>query len=66
MNARWQGASTTCYVALSGKTEGVSGKYFTDCNESNSSSLANEESEAKKLWNETYALLHKRLGQATN
>ncbi|WVZ09463.1 hypothetical protein V8G54_013993 [Vigna mungo] len=61
-----QGASTTCYVALSGKTEGVSGKYFTDCNESNCSSLANEESEARKLWNDTYALLHKRLRQATN
>ncbi|ESW27454.1 hypothetical protein PHAVU_003G203300 [Phaseolus vulgaris] len=61
-----QGASTTCYVALSGKTEGVSGKYFTDCNESNCSSLGNEESEAKKLWNDTCALLHKRLRQATN
>ncbi|XP_058733573.1 short-chain dehydrogenase TIC 32 B, chloroplastic-like [Vicia villosa] len=60
-----QGASTTCYVALSRETEWMSGKYFTDCNESNCSSLANDELEAKKLWNNTNALLHKRLRQAT-
>ncbi|KAL5192033.1 Short-chain dehydrogenase TIC 32, chloroplastic [Glycine soja] len=60
-----QGASTTCYVALSPKTEGISGKYFADCNECKCSSLANDESEAQKLWNNTHALLHKRLRQAT-
>ncbi|MED6105966.1 hypothetical protein PIB30_000757 [Stylosanthes scabra] len=59
-----QGAATTCYVALSPKAEGVSGKYFTDCNECNCSSLASDESEARKLWNNTHALLHKRLRQA--
>ncbi|KAJ0104737.1 hypothetical protein Patl1_18090 [Pistacia atlantica] len=32
-----RGASTTCYVALSPQTEGVSGKYFADCNETNTS-----------------------------
>ncbi|KAK3033488.1 hypothetical protein RJ639_032717 [Escallonia herrerae] len=51
-----QGASTTCYVALSPKTEGVSGSYFADCNESRCSSLANDESEALQLWNQTRAL----------
>ncbi|KAI4343723.1 hypothetical protein L6164_011038 [Bauhinia variegata] len=60
-----QGASTTCYVALSPQTEGVSGKYFADCNENKCSSLANDESEAQKLWKNTCALLHKRLCQAT-
>ncbi|KAK2388840.1 NADP-retinol dehydrogenase [Trifolium repens] len=60
-----QGASTTCYVALSPKIEGISGKYFTDCNESKCSRLANDESEAQKLWNNTHALLRKRLHQAT-
>lgn len=60
-----QGASTTCYVALSPKTEGVSGKYFADCNESKCSRLANDEWEAQKLWNNTHALLQKRLHQAT-
>ncbi|XP_019415998.1 PREDICTED: short-chain dehydrogenase TIC 32, chloroplastic-like [Lupinus angustifolius] len=60
-----QGASTACYVALSPKIEGISGKYFTDCNESNCSSLANDEWVAQKLWNNTHALLHKLLCQAT-
>ncbi|XP_071731707.1 short-chain dehydrogenase TIC 32 B, chloroplastic-like [Rutidosis leptorrhynchoides] len=56
-----QGASTTCYVALSSKTEGVTGRYFSDCNESRCSSLANDDSEAHKLWKQTRALIHKRL-----
>ncbi|CAI8609883.1 unnamed protein product [Vicia faba] len=59
-----QGASTTCYVALGRNTEGVSGKYFIDCNESDCSSLANDELEAKTLWNDTNTFLHKRLQQA--
>lgn len=58
-----QGASTTCYAALSPQTEGVNGKYFADCNESNCSALANDESEAKKLWQQTRALIHRRLRQ---
>ncbi|XP_057442916.1 short-chain dehydrogenase TIC 32 B, chloroplastic-like isoform X2 [Lotus japonicus] len=65
LKSKSQGASTTCYVALSPKLEGISGKYFTDCNESKCSSLANDELEAQKLWNNTYALLQKRLRQAT-
>lgn len=64
-NVCLQGASTTCYVALSPKIEGVSGKYFADCNETKCSRLANDELEAQKLWNNTHALLHKRLHQAT-
>lgn len=58
-----QGASTTCYVALSPQLEGVTGKYFEDCNESNCSSLANDESEAQKLLQRTRALINKQLGQ---
>ncbi|KAI9108881.1 hypothetical protein K1719_020186 [Acacia pycnantha] len=61
-----QGAATTCYVAVRAKTQGLSGKYFADCNESNCSSLANDEFEAQKLWNNTQALLHKRLRQASS
>ncbi|CAN0890378.1 Short-chain dehydrogenase TIC 32 B, chloroplastic [Linum grandiflorum] len=56
-----QGASTTCYVALSPKTEGVGGKYFADCNESNCSSLGNDEAEALKLCQHTRAFIHRRL-----
>jgi retinol dehydrogenase-12 len=58
-----QGASTTCYVALSPQLEGVTGKYYADCNESNCSSLANDESEAQKLFKQTRAVIYKRLGQ---
>ncbi|KAE9467440.1 hypothetical protein C3L33_00667, partial [Rhododendron williamsianum] len=59
-----QGASTTCYVALSPKTEGVTGKYFADCNETNCSTLANDESEAQKLWKQSRALIRRHLHQA--
>ncbi|KAL3512784.1 hypothetical protein ACH5RR_025501 [Cinchona calisaya] len=58
-----QGAATTCYVALSQQTEGMSGKYFSDCNESHSSSLANDEAEAHKLWKLTRSLIRRRLQQ---
>lgn len=34
-----------------------------DCNESNCSSLANDESEAQKLLQRTRALIYKQLGQ---
>ncbi|KAM0979506.1 hypothetical protein ACFX13_015636 [Malus domestica] len=60
-----QGASTACYVALSPELEAVSGKYFADCNESDCSKLANDESEARKLWKQTRLLIHRRLSQPT-
>ncbi|XP_043723562.1 short-chain dehydrogenase TIC 32 B, chloroplastic-like isoform X2 [Telopea speciosissima] len=56
-----QGASTTCYVALSQQINGVSGKYFADCNERNCSNLANDGSLGRKLWKQTHALIHRRL-----
>nr|XP_019703987.1 short-chain dehydrogenase TIC 32, chloroplastic isoform X2 [Elaeis guineensis] len=59
-----QGASTTCYVALSPRVVGISGKYFVDCNESSCSTLANDEDEAQILRQKTDALLRKRLHQA--
>lgn len=43
-----QGAATTCYVALHPQVEGVSGKYFADCNLSQPSSLARDPELAKK------------------
>ena len=63
MNSFMQGASTTCYVALCPQLEGVTGKYFADCNESSCSSLANDESEAQKLFMQTRAVIYKRLVQ---
>lgn len=58
-----QAAATTCYVALSPETEGVSGKYFADCNESHCSLLANDETQAHKLWKHTSRLIHRHLSK---
>ncbi|CAL9072957.1 unnamed protein product [Musa textilis] len=58
-----QGASTTCYVALSPQLIGVSGKYFVDCNESSCSSLAGNEFEARTLWQKTHALVRDHVRQ---
>lgn len=56
-----QGAATTCYVALSPRAEGESGKYFADCNESECSELANDEGQARRLWRQTRSLVHRQL-----
>ncbi|KAJ8623085.1 hypothetical protein MRB53_031614 [Persea americana] len=61
-----QGASTTCHVALSPQLNGISGKYFADCNESSCSVLANDEKEARKLWKQTRTLIYKRLCQPSS
>ncbi|XP_030529008.1 short-chain dehydrogenase TIC 32 B, chloroplastic-like [Rhodamnia argentea] len=45
-----QGAATTCYAALHPSLQGVTGKYFLDCNEMKPSALAQDERLAKKLW----------------
>jgi hypothetical protein len=45
-----QGAATTCYVALHPDLEGVTGKYFGDCNIVAPSKFATNNSLADKLW----------------
>ncbi|XP_071910412.1 short-chain dehydrogenase TIC 32 B, chloroplastic-like isoform X2 [Coffea arabica] len=45
-----QGAATTCYVALHPSLQGVTGKYFLDCNEFPPSKLARDKALAKRLW----------------
>ncbi|CAN6446175.1 unnamed protein product [Victoria cruziana] len=55
-----QAASTICYVALDPRINGVSGKFFADCNESQCSSLADDESEATKLWRLTNEMIHRK------
>ncbi|CAI9754641.1 unnamed protein product [Fraxinus pennsylvanica] len=55
-----KGAATTCYVALSPLMGAVSGNYFADCNESRCSALANDEIEARKLWEQTHHTFTKR------
>ncbi|KAK4489025.1 hypothetical protein RD792_004817 [Penstemon davidsonii] len=63
LSRQLKGAATTCYVALSQMMTGLSGKYFADCNETHSSPLANDEAEARKLWNQTRALMHRQVLQ---
>ncbi|XP_027175064.1 short-chain dehydrogenase TIC 32, chloroplastic [Coffea eugenioides] len=45
-----QGAATTGYVALHPSLQGVTGKYFLDCNEFPPSKLARDKALAKRLW----------------
>ncbi|XP_049933024.1 short-chain dehydrogenase TIC 32, chloroplastic-like isoform X6 [Nymphaea colorata] len=45
-----QGAATTCYLALHPNMEGVSGKYFSDCNEDQPSAYGRDADLAKGLW----------------
>ena len=45
-----EGAATQCYLAVHPSVEGVSGKYFADCNVGKSSSRARDEEMAAKLW----------------
>lgn len=52
-----QGAATTCYVALHPQVEGISGKYFVDCNLAEVSSQANDVQLAKRLWDFTVYLI---------
>ncbi|KAJ7513792.1 hypothetical protein O6H91_23G014500 [Diphasiastrum complanatum] len=45
-----QGAATQCYLALNPHLKGVSGKYFSDCNESKPSKYATDPDLGKSLW----------------
>ncbi|CAM8968855.1 unnamed protein product [Rhodiola kirilowii] len=45
-----QGASTTCYVALSPQVKGVTGEYFMDNNKADPSAKAKSSELANKLW----------------
>ncbi|KAI3937875.1 hypothetical protein MKW92_035945 [Papaver armeniacum] len=55
-----QAAATTCYVATHPRVIGVSGKYFSDCNEASPSKLGVSASEASRLWSfsESMTILH--------
>ena len=46
-----QGAATTCYVAMHPQVQGITGKYFGNCNIANTSSQAVDAELAKKLSN---------------
>ncbi|XP_031504453.1 short-chain dehydrogenase TIC 32, chloroplastic-like [Nymphaea colorata] len=57
-----QGAATTCYVALHPKVKGVSGKYFSDCNESHPTPYGADADLAKKLWEFSEEMVKTKLG----
>ncbi|KAF3960588.1 hypothetical protein CMV_014715 [Castanea mollissima] len=50
LSRHFQGASTTCYVALHPNLKGVTGKYYLDCNEMQPSAFARDTVLAKNLW----------------
>ena len=45
-----EGAQTSIYLASSPEVEGLSGKYFVDCNAVDSSPLSHDQALAEKLW----------------
>ncbi|XP_013412742.1 retinol dehydrogenase 12 [Lingula anatina] len=46
----WQGAQTSIYCAVAEELEGISGKYYSDCAEKKTSRLAQNDDDARKLW----------------
>jgi hypothetical protein len=62
-NYESQAAATVCYVAAHPKVAGVTGKYFADCNEALCSSSANDETQARILWDfsEQITCNHRRI-----
>jgi len=45
-----EGAATQTYLAVHPAVAGVSGKYFADCNESQTSAHGRDDAMAEKLW----------------
>jgi NAD(P)-dependent dehydrogenase (short-subunit alcohol dehydrogenase family) len=52
-----QGAATQCYVASSPNLEGVSGRYFADCNPARMSAHGQNPELASRLWSVSEELL---------
>jgi len=48
-----EGAATQCYLAVHPSVAGVSGKYFSDCNEKESTPQGRDLAQAKRLWDVT-------------
>ena len=52
-----QGAETSVYLASAPELEGVTGRYFQDCVESQSSKLSHDRELAIKMWEESARLV---------
>ena len=57
-----QGAATQCYVGTNAGLEGVTGKYFVDCNLSNPSDNAKDSVMAARLWEESENIVENTFG----
>ncbi len=51
-----QGAATQCYLAVHPDLDGVTGRYFSDCRETETSSLGRNDLLAEELWEESVKL----------
>jgi NAD(P)-dependent dehydrogenase (short-subunit alcohol dehydrogenase family) len=56
-----QGAQTSIYLASSPEVEGVTGKYFVDCQPAESSPLSHDPALAEKLWQASLELTGKAI-----
>jgi len=54
-----KGAETSVYLASSPEVEGISGKYFANCKQTESSKISYDEELQEKLWKHTETLLAK-------
>jgi WW domain-containing oxidoreductase len=52
-----QGAATSCLLAASPAVEGITGKYFSDCQEKTPSALAMDDALGERLWSESQRLV---------
>jgi WW domain-containing oxidoreductase len=52
-----QGAATQCYVATNPDLEGISGRYFADCNIARSTRFGRDRKLAARLWQESEEIL---------
>jgi NAD(P)-dependent dehydrogenase (short-subunit alcohol dehydrogenase family) len=52
-----KGAETSVWLCSSRHVDGISGKYFSDCKERTPHRLANDETAAKRLWDESARLV---------
>ncbi|XP_059046021.1 retinol dehydrogenase 12-like [Achroia grisella] len=47
---KWEGAQTSIYLAVSPEVQGVSGYYYSDCQQKSTSKLAQDRNLARRLW----------------
>lgn len=56
----WEGAQTTIMAAVSSKINGVSGRYYSDCRETDLMSFVKNESKNKIFWDESVKICRLR------